>query len=1345
MKVRTYLQSRLQGLSEATDQFIRGEFRLNSGVLCNSLFGVGKKFPVERGWVATWGALGELLLPLVRASRGYSELKPEQLEELYSEFVEFAGGDRICRDWLDEFVTTGEASESGRKVLESIIKSMTRAISAARTHPEVIGQSLGRELLPEEVTSAARLFDDLESGVLAPIASVMHLEVPENPSIELSADDLKRTWLGLGARIPLEPMAAIIYLALQVASDVFPLAPQTITQPGEDFFAALADERNGLPPLLAKKFTAGERLMKHKAFVENEADYYNSGIESPGTTELDRRGFQYLFGEGRHQPAVVLAPTSGGKSRFGQLALIQTVHQIKRIRSNAFGRAVVLAPTKALVDQVTREIRETLADTEGSDWTVLASSRDYPQNDEALRKSRFDIAVVIPEKLAALVRSGMSTERLSILLVDELQHIVDGDRGRKLESLLIDVFNKERVPRFIGLSASLAPATVELLTNWFKRNGVSPDILEMKSRPVPLTVSVVDDNRRLTSRTHILEDRTTRTKGLPSIPPPLGSRRLLNAARNYRRPLSLLMEILEPFVEDSEFTQETPSILVFVRSRQIAEDLAQVTRELVVRHLGVSPTAPIGSSSLAKDSRFQPFGADSVSGEREQIHQVLPPTPLRLQMEETSLSGVGFHSASLTATTRVMVEDLFRKGQVRVLFATDTLRLGINLPADIVINGDLLMYTGEPHPHLLNKDVLLQRLGRAGRLMHSRGLGSGYLVTPEFVEASVENQLDESTALLYTGRAHAQWHEVRDAATNSDSLFRAFAADWSGGADYSPPYDDDWFEEILLQHLADTPTGSLPVPAANNAAEEVFKRTISYAAGEKIPTRAIDKLIEIGAVTELGDNLVLTDAGRATAMNALGLVNLPIIEDIAEEATNGAGPLTLLFIACESPFVGRAQQDLRLFPTTRKEVLEGVLAQISRIKNESASKDQLRRSKLMRNFPADISDFIGAGPTAERILELLDIEQAREATDSELTALLRAFNIYMRWAGFSYKAISGLPSTTGNPVTEVGLERLSGNTAYFLAAAADLLSGNPGSMHFRTLSYFASEVELGIPAILAPILRLNRPSVSRERILGIARLLERDDLRWDGLSDLFQAYVNESQAIPRANEGWYALSATEIQEITEELTAIDMRQAGAAYSVSPEAELMLVPGLEGMRVGDVLRSIPQGNAAWTISAMLKAFGNVVDYVPNTENVSISYKDHEGKEHTTTFHFPTEKVDNSLLDTIVAGLTDTENAMVVAVEGATFGAVNRGRFLTEPCSIIDPSLLVELIARLYSRNSTSPVLGNEDDLLDELFGTPAMPDVDTSTAQSDLARVLLYNAPMLSRSDLENRLAFKSIE
>src|SRR5690606_11484608 len=76
--------------------------------------------------------------------------------------------------------------------------------------------------------------------------------------------------------------------------------------------------------------------------------------------------------------------------------------------------------------------------------------------------------------------------------------------------------------------------------------------------------------------------------------------------------------------------------------------------------------------------------------------------------------GVAAHHAGLLPAFKETVEELFVRGLVKVVFATETLALGINMPARTVVLERLVKYNGEAHVDLTPGEYT-QLTGRAGR------------------------------------------------------------------------------------------------------------------------------------------------------------------------------------------------------------------------------------------------------------------------------------------------------------------------------------------------------------------------------------------------------------------------------------------------------------------------------------------------------------------------------------------------------------------------------------------------------------------------------------------------------
>ncbi len=81
---------------------------------------------------------------------------------------------------------------------------------------------------------------------------------------------------------------------------------------------------------------------------------------------------------------------------------------------------------------------------------------------------------------------------------------------------------------------------------------------------------------------------------------------------------------------------------------------------------------------------------------------------------ESLTAGVAAHHAGMLPVFKEVVEELFEAGLVKVVFATETLSLGINMPAKTVVIEDLWKFQGERH-EILTPGEYTQLTGRAGR------------------------------------------------------------------------------------------------------------------------------------------------------------------------------------------------------------------------------------------------------------------------------------------------------------------------------------------------------------------------------------------------------------------------------------------------------------------------------------------------------------------------------------------------------------------------------------------------------------------------------------------------------
>ncbi|MBE0556902.1 MAG: DEAD/DEAH box helicase, partial [Proteobacteria bacterium] len=172
--------------------------------------------------------------------------------------------------------------------------------------------------------------------------------------------------------------------------------------------------------------------------------------------------------------AVIFSPTSSGKTFVGEMAAVQTARQNRR--------AIYLVPQKALAEE---KFQEFTRKYRSFGIRVVISSRDRQEFDRDIYRGRFHIAVVVYEKMQALmVASPAMLRNVGLVVVDELQMIGDKTRGAGLEILLTKILLAQDKPQIIGLSAVLGNA--KQLADW-----MGAELCEDHRRPVELRKGVL--------------------------------------------------------------------------------------------------------------------------------------------------------------------------------------------------------------------------------------------------------------------------------------------------------------------------------------------------------------------------------------------------------------------------------------------------------------------------------------------------------------------------------------------------------------------------------------------------------------------------------------------------------------------------------------------------------------------------------------------------------------------------------------------------------------------------------------------------------------------------------------
>ena len=390
--------------------------------------------------------------------------------------------------------------------------------------------------------------------------------------------------------------------------------------------------------------------------------------------------------EGRS--VLVCAPTGAGKTVVGEFGVWLALQR--------GGKAFYTTPLKALSNQ---KFGDFIA-RHGAERVGLLTG-DNSINSEA------PVVVMTTEVLRnMLYEQSMTLEGLSVVVMDEVHYLKDQYRGATWEEILIHLGPRVQVA---ALSATLSNA--EEFGEWLRTVRGPTDVVIEHRRPVPienmymvgpkLHQMFVREGDRLSPnpalrRLNVREPRDRRGPQRRRYGPPEGHRRVYRPDR---------VEVVERLVEE----KLTPAI-VFIFSR--------VGCEQAVRTCSAAGLTLTDSEERERIREYVELRAD-----------VLPKEDLDVlgydEWKDALERGFAAHHAGLIPLFKETVEELFERALVKVVFATETLSLGINMPAKTVVIERLIKFTGEKH-ELMTPADFTQLTGRAGR----RGMDEiGYGIT----------------------------------------------------------------------------------------------------------------------------------------------------------------------------------------------------------------------------------------------------------------------------------------------------------------------------------------------------------------------------------------------------------------------------------------------------------------------------------------------------------------------------------------------------------------------------------------------------------------------------------------
>ncbi|MGE0793212.1 MAG: DEAD/DEAH box helicase [Candidatus Woesearchaeota archaeon] len=322
---------------------------------------------------------------------------------------------------------------------------------------------------------------------------------------------------------------------------------------------------------------------------------------------------------------------------------------------------------------------------------------DYGKNQVGLLTGDLDINHDAPILIMTteiyrnmLLTNDPMLDNVKYVIFDEVHYINDIQRGSVWEESII--FSPKHI-RFLCLSATIP--NYNQFANWIqtiKKHKV--DTVNYKYRPVPLTHLAFDRKLGLTTIQEIEKDKLKDEEYSDILDiRPGGRKAKLHQKQKQRK---FIHEIKHPHHIDviNEILQKLPA-LYFCFSRKKTEDFA---KEL----------------SQKKDLVSTEEKVDITNTIRDNLNPTIASMDTTRLLRQTLSKGIGFHHSGMLPGLKNIVEILFAKGLIKVLYTTETFSVGINMPAKAVIFDDLNKYDGINF-RMLNSKEYFQIAGRAGR------------------------------------------------------------------------------------------------------------------------------------------------------------------------------------------------------------------------------------------------------------------------------------------------------------------------------------------------------------------------------------------------------------------------------------------------------------------------------------------------------------------------------------------------------------------------------------------------------------------------------------------------------
>ena len=406
-------------------------------------------------------------------------------------------------------------------------------------------------------------------------------------------------------------------------------------------------------------------------------------MEFKGLT-LDKFQIDAIAAIDRNNSCVVSASTGTGKTLIAEYIIHKHLPEGNTI--------VYTAPIKALSNQKYKDF-----------------CKDYGKENVGILTGDTAINVEAPILIMTteiyrnmLLSNDHIIDKISYVIFDEIHYINDIVRGSIWEESVI--FSPAHI-RFLALSATI-PNYKEFAAWIESSKNHKVETVFYGHRPVPLTHKVYDTRLGLCTIDEVKidklkEEQYEHVMSVANKKPKHGKK---SSKKHYRMPPPYHLEVIH------EIEKKMPA-LYFCFSRKKCEDFAL---ELSRKKDYTSKEAQSSKATSAQKQKVSDESLEITRYVRSQMTPEIAGMESTRKLRSTLSKGIAFHHSGMLPALKNIVEHLFAKGLIKILYTTETFSVGINMPAKTVVFNSTEKYDGVSM-RMLNAKEYFQIAGRAGR------------------------------------------------------------------------------------------------------------------------------------------------------------------------------------------------------------------------------------------------------------------------------------------------------------------------------------------------------------------------------------------------------------------------------------------------------------------------------------------------------------------------------------------------------------------------------------------------------------------------------------------------------